>query len=162
MVYFDIARFGAGDGLCKRLGYKKIYCVGKDVVISGRVEKTGVPLIVISKDPGTLIGAVRDGGVVGIVFDENELTKKVVEKAAEMNKVVYLAVGQLMRTTVQERGFRISRMRKIVLAARKMGARVSLISLADSEPMLLSTMQMSEIARLLFKDASELFGGDVL
>lgn len=88
--------------------------------------------------------------------------KKVVEKAAEMKKVVFLAVGQLMRIPPKERGFRVSRMRKIILASHKMGARVALVSLADSETMLLSTMQMMEVARLLFKEPSGLFGGDVL
>lgn len=162
MIYFDIARFDVSDGICKRLGYKKIYRAGKDVVISGGVEKAPVPLIVVSKDPGVLIGAVRDNNVVGIIFEENELTKKVVEKAAEMKKVVFLAVGQLMRIPPKERGFRVSRMRKIILASHKMGARVALVSLADSETMLLSTMQMMEVARLLFKEPSGLFGGDVL
>ncbi len=159
MGYFDIAHFGVGEDLCKRLGYKKIYCVGKDLVVSGRTEKTDLPLIVISKDPGTLIGAVRDSCVAGIVFEDNELAKKVVEKAAEMGKTVFLVVGQLMKTTVKERGVRVGRMRKIILASRKMGARVSLVSFADSEHMLLSAMQMSEVSRLLFDDVPGLFGG---
>ena len=163
MAYFDIALFEVNGELSKRLGYRKIYCSGKDFEISKRLGSTGLPQIVINKDPGTLIGAVRNGGVAGIIFEENELSKKVVEKAEETKKTIFIPIRQLMGVPTRTRGSRVNGIRKIISAARRIDARVRLISLADSGNMLLSAAQMAEMANLLFDGRSDaLFGGDIL
>jgi RNase P/RNase MRP subunit p30 len=161
-----MALFQVDAGLAKRLGYKKIYSSGIDFGFgfSKMADRKFKSLVVVSKDPGVLMGALRDPEVAGIIFQDNELTKKVLEKAAEMKKTVFVPLSQITSCPVQERSYRIHKMRKIILSSHKQRAKVRIISLAESGLQLLSTAQMIEVGRLLLKgnDNVNLFGGDIL
>lgn len=164
MDYFDIAAFAVDAGLARRLGYRRIYCSGVDVVVSDRQQGDSAKQIIVSSDPGALIGALRSNRVVGIVFKDNELIKKVVEKASELGKTVYVPVGTLSRGGPRERTARLNRIRKIIISSHKLKARVRIVTMAASGTELVSAGQMVEIGRFLMKDGLEgdFFGGVIL
>ena len=159
----DIAQFEVPKDLTKRLGYTNVYVSGKDLVVVRAPQSGEIPQIIINNDPGILINGLRNINVIGIIFEGEELTKKVVEKAAELKKTIFIPIAQLTLLGIEERGPKIGRLRKIIFSAHKLGARVRFITLAGSEIELLSTEQMKEIGRLLLKDGdcTGLFG-DIL
>lgn len=160
MRYFDIVKFEPDKSLCSRLGYKNVYSVGKDIQVSERPLKYEVPQIVISNDQGILIGALRDGGVVGIIFKDNELNKKIIEKAAELRKTIFIPLTGIVGTGAAERKQNIQKVRKIIFAAHALKANARIISLAESKEYLLSTAQMLEIESLLKgKQGKSIFDG---
>jgi hypothetical protein len=152
MRYTDIAYFGVRDSLAKRIGYDKIYVVGKDIEIVSRACPTSLPQIVIGNDPGTLIGALKSPDVIGVIFESDELSKNVVEKASELKKTVFVPVGGFTKTVVEERGRRAGRLRKIMNSAHALGARMRIVTMADSESSLLSVNQLKEVGRLIFEN----------
>lgn len=161
MAYSDVVQFGVSKDLVRRLGYKTMCEVGKDMVLVQRPQPGNeIPQIVRNRDPGVLINGLRDINVVGIIFDREELTKKVVEKAGELKKTIFIPVGELTLVNVAERGPKVGRMRKIIFSAHKLGARVQLVTLASSEIELLSTGQLKAVGRFLLKDkeGGNLFG----
>ena len=115
MRYSDIAYFEVPSVLAKRLGYKRICAVGKDVFVVPKPQAREIPQIVINRDPGELINGLRDINVIGIIFEGEELTKKVVEKASELKKIIFIPVGQLTQVGIRERGPKIGKLRKIIL-----------------------------------------------
>lgn len=150
----DIAQFEVPKDLAKRLGYSNIYVSGKDLMVVKVPQHRDIPQIVMNSDPGILINGLRDINVIGIIFEREELTKKVVEKASEVKKMIFVPIAQLTRANIEERGPKIGRLRKIIFSAHKLGARVRFVTLADSEIELLSTEQMKEIGRLILKDGN--------
>lgn len=160
MICYDIACFEVPVDLAKRLGYKKIYATGKDIIVVSRPQGGEIPQIVMSRDSGVLVNGLRDIGVIGIIFDGDDLTKKVVEKASELKKTVFVPVGRLTQMNIRERGPKIGRLRKIIFSAHKLGARVRVVTLADSEIALLSTEQIKELGGILIGggNGASLFG----
>ena len=149
MRYFDIALCEVPEELCRRLGYKKIYCCGKDLFINRRPVKAQGLQIIISKDPGVLMGALKDSSVVGIIFEEDELAKRVVEKAAELKKTIFIPIGGVVGSDAQRRSVKVNKIRKIIFSTHKSKANANLVTLAESKYQLQSAAQMSEIGHLL-------------
>ncbi|MCL4364895.1 MAG: hypothetical protein M1569_03740 [Candidatus Marsarchaeota archaeon] len=149
MRNFDIVRFGPDSGFISRLGYSKVYCAGTDVDIKRRITPSKVPLIIEGRDPGVLITALRDSGVAGIIFEGNNPIRRVVEKAAEMGKTVFMPVGVLINSAPQERGKALSNLRKTAYACTKLGTLSCIISLAESKEQMLSSAQILAVADLI-------------
>jgi hypothetical protein len=151
MRYSDVAQFEVPKDLAKRLGYKTVYVSGKDLLVVHTPQGRDIPQIVANSDPGVLISGLKDANVLGVIFEGEELTKKVVEKASEFKKIIFIPVGRLTRAGIEERGPKIGRLRRIIFSAHKLGARVCFVTLASSEIELLSTEQMKEVGRLLLR-----------
>jgi len=149
MAFFDIASFEVESGLRARLGYKRIYVNGKDIEVVPRPKAARVPQIVVGDDPGLLINWLRDANVIGVIFKDNQLSKKVIEKAAELRKTIFVPVNQFFGVSPQHRGARMGKARKIILSSHKLSAQVRMVSMASSTSQLLSVSQMEEMAKLL-------------
>ena len=158
----DIVSFDVDRDLVRRLGIKKVFVVGKDLFVSERPLQNGKPQIIMSNDPGLLVNGVRSPEVLGIIFAGGELTKAVLEKVVEYKKVVFVPVGRLLSVGIAERGPELGRIRKIVLASRKAGAQVRIVTMADSGMVLLSGRQLGAISGLIL-DGRRDFGlcGDI-
>ena len=149
MKNFDIVRFRPDSGLISRLGYGKVYCAGTDVDIRSRITPSRLPLIIESGDPGVLITALRDNEVAGIIFEGNNPIRRVVEKASELRKTVFIPIKVLINSEPQERGKVLGNLRKTAYACTKLGTLSSIISLAESKEQMLSSAQILGVAELI-------------
>ncbi len=154
MKHFDIALFEPDSGFASRLGYSKVYCIGKDVALGQRPAKSQIPLIVRGSDQGILANALRDGGVIGIIF-EGKADKKVIERVAELGKTVFMPVDKLLNSHLSSRDQALGGLRKTAFACAKLKANASVISLAEDREHMVSAGQMSEIANLILKSGDK-------
>lgn len=165
MEYFDVALFDVDKGLQARLGYSRIYAIGKDIALSASPSQSSVPIIVRSKDQNNLARALKDPGVVAIIFEDSILNKKLIGKAAESRKPILVPVSAMLRMDPRERQSELSRLRKILASAHSLGARCILVTLAESAEYLVSTGQMAEVSHMLMDTGNSkfvIFGGDIL
>ena len=159
----DIVSFDIDRELAVRLGIQTVFVVGKDLFVFERPVQNGKPQIIMSDDPGVLISGVRSPEVLGIIFAGGNLTKAVLERVVEYKKKVFVPVGRLLSVGMAERGAELGRLRKIVLASRKAGAEVRIITMARSGMEILSGRQLGAVSGLIL-DGRRDFGlvGDVL
>ena len=159
----DIVSFDIDQDLAAQLGIRKVFVVGKDLFVFERPVSNGKPQIIMSDDPGVLISGVRNPEVLGIIFAEGNLTKAVLERVVEYKKIVFVPIGRLLTVEMAERGAELGRIRKIVLASRKAGADVRIITMARSGMEILSGRQLSAVSGLIL-DGRRDFGlvGDIL
>jgi len=160
--YFDIARFEPDMQFLSRLGYGRVYCIGKDVELAPRPGGTRIPQIVASADQGALIAALKDSNVIGIIFEGNDPIKKVVEKAKELGKPVFLPINALIGQGQGQsaRGHALGRLRKAAYVCAKLGAQARIISLAETKEQMISAGQMAGIADLILgqEEGRRIFG----
>ena len=158
----DIVSFDVDRNLTRKLGIKKVFVVGKDLFVSERLVQNGKPQIIMSSDPGQLVSGVRAPEVLGIIFAGGDLTKAVLEKVVEYKKVVFVPIGNLLTVGVAARGPELGRIRKIVLASRKAGATVRIVTMASSGAALLSSRQLGAVCGFIL-DGRRDFGlvGDI-
>lgn len=159
----DVVSFDIDKDLARRLGIKKVFVVGKDLFVFERPVQNGKPQIIMSGDPGVLISGVRSPEVLGVIFAGGDLTRVVLEKVVEYKKKVFVPISRLLTVEMDERGAELGRIRKIVLASRKAGAEVRIITMADSGMALLSCRQLGAVSGLIL-DGRYDFGlvGDIL
>lgn len=165
MEHFDVALFDVDKGLQTRLGYSRIYTIGKDIALSASPSSSGAPMIVRSKDQNSLSRALKDPGVVAIIFEDSVLNKKFIEKAAESRKPILIPVSAMLHMDPRDRQSELSRLRKILESAHSLGARCVLVTLAERAEYLVSTGQMAEVSHMLMDTGNSkfvIFGGDIL
>ena len=150
MRYFDIVRTNDVDeNLANRLGYKKIFRAGTDIVLADNLNlPKGKRAIVASKNPGILLKALRDNNVIGIILEDNEPIGKVVMVAKEYEKPIIIPLDgfkgqQAMR---QRTIYRIRKLLRVLLKAR---AEVAFVTLAKDKNSLLSSGQMLRLSIFL-------------
>lgn len=158
MKYFDISAFPVNHELSKRLGFSKIYCSGKDILVLPRPsQQQEMPQIVSGSDIGMLVGAARDADVIGIMPDV--LNKKLLEKVAESEKSIFININGLVLAGRRERQQRLQEIRKLIFAAHKLKCSAKIVSLATSNAELLSVGQMQVLAGMITKGQG---GSDLL
>ena len=166
MRYFDIAMFEVDPKLQTRLGYYKIHAANKDIYVSTSLpDATSYkPCIVLSSDQETLIRAVREANTIGIIIEGSEPSKKVIGKAKEYGKTVFIPAGKLTASPSGARQPILRGLRKIFFASHAIKAKTALVSMASSRNQLLSSAQMMEIANLISRGQAQagLFGGKIL
>lgn len=164
MKYYDITTLDIDKGLQKRLGYAKIYVAGKDIAVQTVPRQNSIPVIVKSKDQNVLLKSLKDNSVCGIILEGNLLNKKVIEKASEIRKTIFIPVSYLLWLGVWERQSELQKIKHILSAAHRLKAKVSIITLAENAESLLSKDQMAEIANMIFNTKNSkfsIFGGDL-
>lgn len=151
MQYFDIVRNDVVDQeMAKRLGYKRILAIGKDLDLLQNLG--GTPkreAVVISKDPGTLIRATRENRIVGIMFEGNEIVAKAMMAAKDNEKTVILSIEGLNGGGTGLRLSTIYKLRKMLAELTKARVKVAIVTMADRKEMLLSSAQMVQVAKFL-------------
>ncbi len=164
MRYFDIVKFDVDAALTKRLGYHKVYVVGKDLEICHGTEGLPGPKIVLGWDPGVLARSLKQPDVVGMVFEGKELNRKLIEKAAELEKNVFVPIRNLLSYDIGERVYEMRRVGDVVAACHKLGARAKLITLAEDVADIISVGQLKELSCLFSEDgyALPVFDGGLI
>ena len=133
MKYYDIALFSVDKGLQKRLGYESIYTVGKEIFIQDHKGQRKYPTIIRSADQTALIKSLKDSAVIGVIIDDDKVSKKVIEKVAQSAKTLFLPLTPLIWEDVNLRQKRFSRLRQVLGAAHKFKAKTTLITLSENK-----------------------------
>gem|GEM_PF-1534979 len=129
------------------LGYKKILGKKELPVVDGLSSNN--KCIVRGGESGILDRALRRNNVIGIIIKDNELIRMSVEEVKETDKLLFLSVHDLTCVDTRTRLRNLYRMRGLLSFATHSKAKVSLISLAEDESCLLSSIQMIEMAKFL-------------
>jgi len=135
-MFYDIAYFDVDKGLTKLLGYKRIYCIGKDVSLNEEGDYIIADAQVLHKFKLSNIIGVR----------ASKVDKALFQKIKENDKPIIIDISNLLsKDFIRE----YNTGRNILRNAIKMGLSVSLASFAKDEEHLLSALQMLEIAKFL-------------
>ncbi len=138
--------------LAAKLGYKKIFAACDIGIVERPVDRS---YILRSAEPGTIFKALGDINCRGVIFKGNELIKKTLEKAASNGKLVIMPVSEITQASGPTFMRNVYRLRSIFAYSKKSGAEMAIISLADGDNGLLSSMQMFELARFLGANETE-------
>lgn len=148
MAYYDLVKMEAVERkTASILGYKKIFLKNEIPIVNGP-ESNG-KCIVMNGEPGMLSRALRRSNVIGIIIRDNELIRQAVEEAAENGKLLVFPIRDITCTDTRTRMRNLYRMRGLMAFATHSKAKISLVTLAEDESELLSTIQMLEIAKFL-------------
>lgn len=164
MKYYDITAIDIDSALQRRLGYSKIYVAGRDVAVQATPKQSSIPMIIRSKDQNVLFKSLKDNSVRGIILEGNFLNKKVIEKASEIRKTIFIPVSYLLWLGVWDRQAELQKIKRILAAAHHLKAKVSIITLAENAGSVLSKDQMTELANMIFNTKNSkfsIFGGDL-
>ena len=151
MRYFDIVTTSeVDDSLAKRLGYSKVFVVGKDLeIITDLKIRTGKKAIVRGKNIGTLMRAIKESSVLGIMIDDSLILGKAIMAAKENDKPLILSTEGLNSRNYTTRLKTLYRLRKILKFALKARAEIIFVTLAGDRQSILSTAQMIEIGKFI-------------
>ena len=148
MAYFDLSSLDAVDRkTASLLGYKKIF-TRSEIPVADKLDSSQ-PCIVRSGEAGMLSRALRRSNVLGVIIKDNELLRMIVEEAVVNEKVICLSVHDLTCVDTRSRQRNLYRMRGLMAFAMRSKARIALVTAAEVESCLLSSMQMMEIAKYL-------------
>lgn len=148
MAYFDLSSSEITDRrVTASLGYKKIFS-SKELPVLENLD-SNERCIVRSGEIGMLRRAIRRNNVAGIMIKDNELLRIAVEEAAENEKTLFISLHDILCSDTKSRLRNIYRARGLMAFAMRSKASISLVSLADSEAGLISTMQMLGMAKFL-------------
>ncbi len=151
MKYFDIIgmKEGADPALVSRLGFSKVFSIGRELELRASPVRSGKKQIVSSKEVGTLMKAAREQDVVGIAFEDNEIVNKAIAAAKEAGKPIIVDMSGIFAAQIHDRYRNIGRIRGLLKAVAIAKADVVLVSGAKSVHYLLSPNQIIEIAKFL-------------
>ncbi len=150
LKYYDLSYLSNIDeGLEKRLGYKKIFVIGKDVHLVNSQKPVEGKTIVKSKDPKNIASALKDNNTIGVLFDDNVLLKKAIEAAGDNDKLVILSLSDVVGKGPLQASRNMGRIRTIISFAKRFNADISIVTLAARKADLTSTMQATAFSELL-------------
>jgi len=136
-MFYDVTYFDVDKGLTKLLGYKKIYCIGKDVTLN----EDGDYIIADAQ----LLHRFKLSNIIGI--RASKVDKELFQKIKESDKPLIIDVSNLLSSNEFIKEYNTAK--NILRNAIKMGLSVSLASFAKDEAHLVSALQMLEIAKFL-------------
>lgn len=147
LAYFDLTNMQIDRKMVKILGFKRIFTTEEICITEGlNTEKA---CIVMSGEPGILGRALHRNNVKGIIIKDNELLKMVVEEVKNAGKLLCFSTHDLTCVDTRMRLRNIHRMRNLIAFATRSKAKIALLTLADDESCLLSSLQMVEVAKFL-------------
>jgi RNase P/RNase MRP subunit p30 len=150
LKYYDLSYLSnIEESLVTRLGYKKIFVIGKDVHLINQPRPGEVKTIIRSNDPKKIASALRNNDTIGVLFEDNILLKKSIEEAGNNGKPVFLSLSDLMDKDPVQTSRNMNRIRTIVTFARKFGAEIAIATFATRQAYLTSAMQAMALSELL-------------
>jgi RNase P/RNase MRP subunit p30 len=154
MQYFDMVALKdtAGlEALGRRLGYRKIFLVGRDFALAGRLKDLNPnrKALVRGKDEEVLLKAIKESSVVGVVFEDSRPSGKFLDSLNNYEKLLVIPVAPLMCPDQESRLRSLHKTRELLRSAMMSRAEVALATLAEDKACMASSAQMLEIARLI-------------
>ena len=154
MPYYDIVFEGcSADGnAARKLGFAKIGVIPEDISFV-ELERSGMKDrgCIVSGPSGSLISAAA-GGVAGIYIPDYNIDKRLIRTMADNRTVLCISLSDPMRLYGLRRSRLLFKMGKLFSYAKKEKVPVSFITMARSDSMMCSYMQIIEIAKLVGAD----------
>ncbi len=151
MKYFDIAGYKVDPSLAKRLGYAKIF-PNDEISLETKPINRKTQYILYSSDPSQVHRALKDPLCLGLALHDNTLVKKSIEQLNDNEKCLFLITSKLIGSESGSSLRSFGRARQLLASARRSGAKVALVTMANDAADLLSPLQMLGIAKLLGAD----------
>ncbi|MCL5429894.1 MAG: hypothetical protein M1504_00265 [Candidatus Marsarchaeota archaeon] len=157
MDFYDIVSETCAfdESLAKRLGFKKIAVINKDITAFGHGKqntgKRNANTIAFGKDEQEIANLVR-GGANAVAMTGFHIDKKLMELIRDRNCVLCLPMTAITASYGIERSRNIYRIRKLFSYARSNGIEVSFASMAKTKRYLNSYVQLIELAKLVGAD----------
>lgn len=149
MAYLDLVNMKAPEPKLQHLlGFKKIFST-EDIPIVPTPNTHDEKCIVKSAEQGILRSAARKNNVIGIMITDNELLRMVIEDSKDSGKTIFLPAHDFTCVDTNKRLRNLHRAKTMLRFAMRSRAKTSLVSMADDDSCLLSSMQMLELARFL-------------
>lgn len=146
MRFFDmVAVHGAGP-MAKRLGYSRIFEIGKDFeLIHSKGEMKGSNRILESDDAGVIVEGLRSPSVFGLVATRG-LPKKYLEVLKKEEKVLLIPVASAVCGSEQMRA--MSEVKAMARSAMQSKVKTALVTMAAEKECMLSSMQLLEVGKM--------------
>ncbi|MGB9732859.1 MAG: hypothetical protein ACP5JN_01265 [Candidatus Micrarchaeia archaeon] len=138
-MYYDILHFDVDKDIARLLGFKKIYVIGKDVLLNEEGN------YIIADDFS--IHKFRSSSIVGVRI--NKQSNAVFQKIKEEDKIGIIDISPLLQSSNANFLREYKRLKNILLNALHAKLKVSIATFAKDEGGLLSSAQMLEIAKFL-------------
>ncbi len=153
MAYFDLAAMqeSAVKSLEKRLGFKRIFCLGSDAELmdNTNLQQDGRRKIIKDDSPEMLAGGLKRNDVVAVMTGERSLSGKELETLKEIGKPLLIPIARITCASESERKNELRRAKGTVREAMLHGVPIALASLAERQECLMSAQQMLGIGGLL-------------
>ena len=153
MAYFDLVAMqeSAVNGLEKRLGFKRIFCLGSNAELmdNANMQQDGRKKIIKGGSPETLARGLKRNDVVAAMIGERSLSGKELETLKEIGKPLLIPIARIACASESERKNEMRRAKVTVREAMLHRAPIALASLAERQECLMSAQQMLGIGGLL-------------
>lgn len=164
MQYCDYIRdVNAADSkLAKLLGFQKMLTSldGISIVASPQTIGTHENKVILEGNCTYIMKHVNDRRVVGIIIDDFEADKNLIEHARHKEKALIINAGKLTNSSDSYRARNIIRARELVKNALHYKIKISIASTARTANEVLSAGQLIEVAQML--GASQVQGKKML
>lgn len=156
MRCFDLVAMDALEQeTAQRLGYKRVFCVGKDVEIVEslkRVSESGRKKIVRSDDFEVIAKSLRQNDFIGMLPSSASVSKKALEILKNEEKLLFVPLYAVVSSGETSRTQALVKVRNLVRSALMAKVRVCVVSMAEDRTCVMSNMQMIEVANFLGMD----------
>lgn len=150
MQYIDIVQNKLDNSLAERLGFKRLFTIGENVVISDNPNaQKNKKVILLTSNDGLMLRNISQSNVIGAIITNNKMQKSILEKLVVNEKRVFIITKEITNTDQHNRIRKLHETRKIVSLALNYKAKVSLISLAESKEQIMSVAQMMELGKFI-------------
>ena len=156
MQYFDLVAMDRApvQEMAHRLGYKRVFCVGKDIeIVEGlNHSENGSKKIVRSDSFEVLAKSLRRNDFIGMLPSGGSVNKKTLEILKNEEKLLFIPLSAVVGAGEASRTQALVKARNLVRSALMAKVNVCVVSLAEDATCLMSNMQMVEVANFLGMD----------
>ena len=139
------------DALVGRLGFKRMIVLGRDLPVI-RTDARGLGgekrALAVGRDSARLAAAVK-GGVASACLEEPIMDKELLAAMADNDCILCVPMSGIMSAFGLRRARLMYRTGRLISKAEKMGVPVGIVTMAPSNALMCSYMQMVELARLM-------------
>ncbi|MGC8649281.1 MAG: hypothetical protein ACP5UN_03650 [Candidatus Micrarchaeia archaeon] len=151
MDFYDIVYdFDFDDKLIRKLNFKKVFILGKDITFSNSRSDSRKD-IGISSDIKTLEYFIQNR-FNAVLIDDYTINKKIIAEIKEKNIILCFSLSSIMNVYGFERSKIIYKMSKLFDYAKSKRINLCFASFAQKPSHLASVMQLIELAKLIGAD----------
>jgi len=156
MQCFDLVAMDSAKAqeMAQRLGYKRIFSLGKDVDIVENLKRSDSARkkIVKSDDFEVVSKLLRQNEVIGMLPGGASVSKKTLEIVKNEGKLLFVPLADMVRAEDASRTHALVKARNLIRSALMSKVNICVVSMADDATLLMSNMQMTEVACFLGMD----------
>lgn len=148
MQFFDLVamRCDSLEGLAGRLGYKKIFCAGRDLDIVENLSASPRRKILRSDDFETITKALKQNDVIGVMPEGASVSNKTFDAIKNSEKILFIAFSPVTRAETGSRIQKLAKVRSLVRNTLRSKTPFAIITLAEDGSEIMSGAQMLEVA----------------